>query len=110
MDDVRKNGYRGQNGEIKMSLEQVLLCNEKTIFSCGEGSRITLNPDNSGQGTLFFYARGLTQSNPYVIIDFAQSDKETTTYKSHVAMANWKSFVGKAINRIEACGDCSKLK
>lgn len=71
---------------------------------------IVKKPDGSGDFSMFIYSMGLTQSNPYVIIDFTIGENETTEYKGYTARVTWSNSVVDQIRRIEACGDCNKLK
>ena len=110
VEDVKnKKNYLGEN-HLAMSLAQADYCLQKTNYNCGDGPVFSRNPDSLHEATIFVYGLGgLTHSNPYVIIEFSEIGKDMCTYKSYTALTTWNSQVPKIIDRISACGDCSKL-
>lgn len=109
--DLRTDLKMRHAGTIQMPIEKALLCAEKTKFACGNqgGAAIEIDPEGSGAFSMFLYGMGLTQINPYMVLDFSRGDSGTTAYKGYTAMSTWASTIPDQIQRIEACGDCSKI-
>lgn len=108
--DVRTPKMFRQSGSIAMSPDEARHCAELTNYHCGPagGAQIVADPDGSGAFSMFIYGGGLTQANPYVIIDYTPT-AHGTGYKAYCIQRDWEYLIHQQIDRIEACGECSKL-
>lgn len=111
--DVRADKYRYKSGAIDMSMAQIKKCTDKTLYSCGPASRegqLIIDPDNQDRGSLIVYGPGLSQINPYIIIDFV-GNATSTNFEVYVLPSEiiWKKRVNEFLTRIESCGDCARL-
>ena len=108
--DVRIPAMLRQEGVLKMTLEQALACAKATDYKCGPGgggATLVESPDGK-EFSMFIYSMGLTQQNPYVIVDF-RDENGMTAYQGYTAMSSWTGSIPTLLNRIEACGECAGL-
>lgn len=105
VNDVRTQNRLVREGRIDMPLEKAAYCLRKTLYNSGQGVNIEINPDDKNLGTIFIYGMGLTQSNPYIIIDIVDRG-DFSVYKGYSAMPTWNSMIDSYIQKINHCGQC----
>lgn len=105
VEDVRTPNKLVREGRINMPLEMATYCSQKTIYNCGQGVSISINPDDNKLGTIFVHGMGLTQANPYIIVDIADMG-DHCVYKGYSAMLTWNSLIDRYIQMINNCGKC----
>lgn len=106
MEDVRNEDHFVKEGSIPMSIEKIDYCLKQYSYNCKKIDSITINPENTKEASLIGYGMGLTQANPYVIIDFIEQNDGTTKYKGYTAISTWNSSIDYGINVILDCGQC----
>ena len=107
--DVRTPSMLRQEGVLKMTFEQALTCAKSTNYKCGPGGGAMIVENPGGKGfSMFIYSMGLTQQNPYVIVDF-RDENGMAAYRGYTAMSSWSGYVPILVKRVEACGECEGL-
>lgn len=107
--DVRAPSMLRQEGVLGMTIEKALACAKATDYVCGPGGGAILveSPDGK-EFSMFIYGIGLTQQNPYVIVDFRE-ENGIAAYRGYTAMSSWSGSVPILIKRVEVCGECDGL-
>lgn len=107
MKDVRVEKNVIGSGEFSYSLSEINTFIEKYNYNCNSTARLTFDGTDNKKASYILYNTGLTQANPYLIVDFNEQDGKTS-YTSYAIYKTWKHHEQDLIQLISSRGECKK--
>lgn len=106
MSDVRQPNRLKRQGYIQKSIHEIDDCIGKHLVNCGSMGHLTYSDEARKNASYIAYGIGLTQANPYVIIDLQEESPNRTHYKGYTAISTYNKFIDDFVVNVNACGRC----
>lgn len=108
MQDVRVAKNKIGDGAIPYALADINNFIEKYNYNCNVTAKLTFDGDNKKLASYIIYGMGLTQANPYFIVDFKDNQDGTTEYTGYAIYPYSKHALDDLLGVIERKGACKK--
>ena len=106
IEDVRTDDNFRKDGYIHMSISRIDYCLKQYNYKCSQVVIPNINPEKNKEANIVMYGMGLTQENPYLIIDLNEIEENNTYYRAYTEYPTWNRIVDDIINKTIDCGQC----